>query len=118
MTPALFAIGNHKGGVGKTTLALNIAAAFGASGHRTLLIDSDPTWRASQVLGVDPRTTQATLADVYLGRHEPSSAIVDDVMPNVDLLPSSLELRDVDLSLVGAAHRELRLRVVLGPYLD
>lgn len=118
MTATVYAIGNEKGGVGKTTMAVNLAAALGARGQRVLLIDSDPTFRATQVLDVDPREAAGTLADVYFQRSSPQDAIVAHVVTGVDVLPSGPELNEVANKLAGLNYREFRLRLVLGEYLD
>jgi len=115
---AVFAVGNEKGGVGKTTIAVNLAATLGARGQRVLLIDSDPTFRATQVLGVDPREAPGTLADIYLQRRAPQDTIVADVAAGVDLLASGPELSEIANTLSGLNYREFRLRLALGEYLD
>lgn len=114
----VFAVGNEKGGVGKTTIACNLAAAIGETGRRVLLIDSDPTFRASQVLGADPREAPGTLADIYMQRLLPDQAIIAEVAPNVDLIASGPQLAEVANVLAGESYRELRLRLVLGAWLD
>ena len=118
MSTKVYAVGNEKGGVGKTTIAVNLAAAAAARGSRVLLIDSDPTFRATQVLGVDPRQAPGTLADIYLQRRAPDDTIVTDALPGVDVLPSGPELSDVASNLAGLNYREFRLRLALGDYLD
>lgn len=117
MGAQVFAVGNEKGGVGKTTIACNLAAALGALGRRVLLIDSDPTFRATQLLGVDP-TENATLADIYRQTVMPPAAIIGSVLPNVDLIASGPALAEVAHQLSGMNYREFRLRLVLGEYLD
>ncbi len=114
----VYAVGNEKGGVGKTTIAVNLAAAAAARGARVLLIDSDPTFRATQVLGVDPRQAPGTLADIYLQRRAPHDTIVRDALPDVDVLASGPELSEVASDLAGLNYREFRLRLALGEYLD
>lgn len=115
---AVFAVGNEKGGVGKTTIAVNLAATLGARGQRVLLIDSDPTFRATQVLGIDPRQARGTLADIYLQRRAPQDVIVTDVARGVDVLASGPELGEIANTLSGLNYREFRLRLALGEYLD
>lgn len=113
----VYAVGNEKGGVGKTTIAVNVAAAAARRGARVLLIDSDATFRATQVLGVDPRTVPGTLADVYLQRRTAAQTIVPTA-EGVDVLASGPELGEVAGKLAGLNYREFRLRLVLGAYLD
>jgi chromosome partitioning protein len=115
---------NLKGGVGKTTLAVNMAAYFGALGKKTLLIDLDPQTNATfSCIGVDAWEQHAkkhgTVADLLGARqHANASAkqktakqvIVKDVFKNVDLVPSHLDLFTIDLDMAGATARETRLR--------
>jgi chromosome partitioning protein len=115
---AVFAVGNEKGGVGKTTIAVNLAATLGARGQRVLLIDSDPTFRATQVLGVDPREAPGTLADIYLQHKAPQDTIVAGVADGVDVLASGPQLSEIANTLSGLNYREFRLRLALGEYLD
>lgn len=117
-TTQVYAVGNEKGGVGKTTMAVNIAAATAARGARVLLIDSDPTFRATQVLGVDPGAAPGTLADVYLQRRAPRDAILVGAGDGVDLLASGPELSEVARTLAGLNYAEFRLRLAIGEYLD
>lgn len=115
----VYAIGNEKGGVGKTTVAVNLAATLADGGSRVLLIDSDPTFRATQVLGVDPRQAPGTLADIYLSpKADPVAAILTTDFAGVDLLAAGPELSDVANQLAGLNYREFRLRLALGAYLD
>jgi chromosome partitioning protein len=118
MTTQVYAIGNEKGGVGKTTIAVNFAAAAAVRGARVLLIDSDPTFRATQVLGVDPRDAPGTLADIYLQHRAPQDAILCAVVDGVDLLASGPQLSEVARTLGGLNYAEFRLRLTLGEYLD
>lgn len=115
---------NLKGGVGKTTLAVNMAAYFGTLGKKTLLIDLDPQTNATfSCIGVEAWETHAkkhgTVADLLGARqHANASAkqktakqvIVKDVFKNVDLIPSHLDLFTIDLDMAGATARETRLR--------
>jgi chromosome partitioning protein len=116
--PTVIGIANQKGGVGKTTLAVNLAVQLGLQGLPTLLIDSDPSFRATQLLGCDPTTAPGTLADIYLQRSAPEDAIVPGVAAHLDLLAASNELADVENTLNGLNYREFRLRHALGAYLD
>jgi chromosome partitioning protein len=118
MTAKVYAVGNEKGGVGKTTIAVNLTAAAAARGSRVLLIDSDPTFRATQVLGVDPRQAPGTLADIYLQRRAPQDTIVSGTVNGLDVLASGPELSEVASKLAGLNYREFRLRLALGEYLD
>lgn len=118
---------NLKGGVGKTTLAVNMAAYFGRLGKKTLLIDLDPQTNATfSCIGVDAWEAHAkkhgTVADLLGARqHANASAkqktakqvTIKDVFENVDLIPSHLDLFTIDLDMAGATARETRLRKAL-----
>ncbi len=118
MSARVYAVGNEKGGVGKTTIAVNLAAAAAAQGSRVLLIDSDPTFRATQILGVDPRDAPGTLADLYLQRRAPQDTVLPDATTGVDLIASGPELSEVANKLTALNYAEFRLRLALGEYLD
>jgi chromosome partitioning protein len=118
MSARVYAVGNEKGGVGKTTIAVNLAAAAATQGSRALLIDSDPTFRATQILGVDPRQAPGTLSDVYLQRKAPQDTVLTSAAAGVDLIASGPELSEVAKRLDGLNYAEFRLRLALGEYLD
>lgn len=92
---AIIAVGNHKGGVGKTTVTVNLAAALGEQGHRVLLIDLDPSGGATHHLGVDPYAYQGA-TELMDGSADPSQLVITDDMPdNVSLIAARPELSDV-----------------------
>jgi chromosome partitioning protein len=117
MSTKVYAVGNEKGGVGKTTIAVNLAAAATVKGARVLLIDSDPTFRATQVLGVDPREAPGTLADIYLKRMEPAEAVTI-AAGGVNVIASGPELSDVAAMLGRVSYAEFYLNTALADYLD
>jgi chromosome partitioning protein len=118
---------NLKGGVGKTTLAVNMAAYFGRAGKRTLLVDLDPQTNATfSCMEVEDWQAHAkkhgTVADLLGARQhasahgkakKPSQVMVKDVFKNVDLIPSHLDLFTIDLDMAGATARETRLKKAL-----
>ena len=109
---------NQKGGVGKTTSAINVAAALGAMGKRTLLVDSDPQGNASSGVGVVKKEMTSSLYPVLLQLKEPAEAIRTTPFENLSVLPSSIELAAAEFELVDAERREGRLREALDAVRD
>jgi chromosome partitioning protein len=114
----VLALCNQKGGVGKTTTAINLAAALVERGYRVLLVDFDPQGAASVGLGVNPHTLERTVYDVLLDGGQPVAQIVAATgVPGLDLLPANIDLSAAELQLVTEVGRESALRRVLEPLL-
>ena len=110
----VIAIANQKGGVGKTTTAINLGAALAVAEHRTLIVDIDPQGNATSGLGVQVREAQPTIYDVLIGRSSAESAVVEGVhFPFLDLVPSTRDLVGAEIELVSAPNRETILRRAL-----
>ncbi|MDR2648033.1 MAG: AAA family ATPase [Oscillospiraceae bacterium] len=107
------AIVNQKGGVGKTTTAVNVAAAIGAAGYRVLLADIDPQGNASTGLGINKKKLTASSYEVICGSVQAASCIVPTGFANVFVLPSSMNLAGAELELVELPQRETRLKTAL-----
>jgi chromosome partitioning protein len=109
------ALANLKGGVGKTTTAVNLAAAFARSGLSTLLIDLDPQASASFSVGVGREQVQASTAEVLAGKAEAAEAIVETPVLGLHLLPGSLRLSGLDVALARKQEPEKLLKKALAP---
>jgi chromosome partitioning protein len=112
----ILAIANQKGGVGKTTTAINLGAGLGALERRVLLVDCDPQGNATRGLGL--RATPPHLYHVLSGEVPTLEAIRPTEFPNLDLLPSDRDLVGVEVEFVGEAGWEVRLREALAPVAD
>ena len=111
--PRIIAVANQKGGVGKTTTSVNLAAALADSGFRTLVVDLDPQGNAGTGLGVDIRQLDASIYDVLLHEVPLDDCIEGSSVRNLFVAPSSLDLAGAEIELVPAFSREHRLRNAL-----
>ena len=113
MSARVLAVVNQKGGVGKTTTSVNLAAALAQAGSRVLLVDLDPQGNATMGSGIDKRALSRTIYHVLLGLASPAEARVRAERGGYDLLPSNRELAGAEVELVELAERESRLKNAL-----
>src|SRR5262249_3623711 len=109
----VIAIGNQKGGVGKTTTAVNMAACLARSGRNTLLIDLDAQANATNHLGIDPPDKGLSSYDLLVDKTMVPEQGIISIGPNLSLIPASLALAEIDIALNNAIQRESRLRRAL-----
>ena len=111
----IIAITNQKGGVGKTTTALNLSSSLALSDVNILVIDSDPQGNLTSGFGIKKDRIKADLYDVYVGRALVQDAIVQTLIPNLHLLPTSMDLFAAEIELLEKPHREKKLEDILKP---
>ena len=114
----VLAFTNQKGGVGKTTSAINIASALGIMGKKTLLIDSDPQGNASSGVGVRKSQLSSSTYDVLIGRCSPSAAIQQTEFKNLDVMPATMSLAGAEFELADVVKRESRLKTAVEEVAD
>jgi chromosome partitioning protein len=107
------AIANQKGGVGKTTTAINIATAMAATGWKTLLIDLDPQGNASTGIGIDAASRVRSSYDLLVDQLPLTECIMPTAIPNLDLVPATVDLSGAEVELVSVEQRSDRLRDAL-----
>src|SRR6516164_134454 len=111
--PRVIAVVNQKGGVGKTTTAVNVAASLAAAEKRTLLVDLDPQGNASSGVGVSPRTVEKSVYDALIGRATLREVMQSTALSALWLVPSKQDLVAVEVELVDDPDRPYKLRNLL-----
>ncbi len=112
-SPRVLAVSNQKGGVGKTTTAINLGTALAAIGERVLIVDMDPQGNASTGLGVPRETRRITIYDVIVDGRSVHDAAVQTAVPGLDIIPADADMSGVEIELSQADRRSYRLRDAL-----
>ena len=102
----IIAIANQKGGVGKTTTAINLSACLAEKGQKVLAIDMDPQGNMNSGLGVDKDEAEKTIYDMIIGQAGIEEVIQKDVMENLDILPTNIDLSAAEIELIGVENKE------------
>jgi chromosome partitioning protein len=113
--PRVIAIANQKGGVGKTTTAINLGTALAAIGEQVLILDLDPQGNASTGLGIDRRSRRYSTYDVLMGEATLRDVVLPTAVPRLSIAPSTLDLSGVELEVSQERDRAFRLRTALAP---
>lgn len=109
----IIAIANQKGGVGKTTTAVNLTAALGAGGHKVLLVDVDPQGNSTSGLGVNKRNLKSSTYELLIAGASAREILIHTPFENVDILPSNIALAGAEIELVELENRAMRLKIAL-----
>ncbi|MBE6777375.1 MAG: ParA family protein [Ruminococcaceae bacterium] len=114
----IVSIVNQKGGVGKTTTSVNLAAAIGIAGKKVLLVDADPQGNTTSGYGINKKSVQVSSYELLIGKGKTDQAIIKTEYKNVDIIPASIDLAAAEVDLIEIDHREAQLKMALSVVRD
>ncbi len=114
----IIALANQKGGVGKTTSSINLAASLAVLEFRTLLVDADPQANATSGIGFDPRSVKESIYECIINGTDPKLAILPTSTPFLDLLPAHIDLVGAEIEMINLEQREYRMKEVFAKIID
>lgn len=115
-SPRVLALANQKGGVGKTTTAINLGTALAATGETVLIVDLDPQGNASTGLGIDRKARKRSTYDVLVGESALDEVLIETAVPRLWVAPSTLDLLGVELEIASSSDRAFRLRKAISAH--